>query len=677
MTQFDFFSITSAGGRATNMDAIRQAESHGVACWVVADGLGGHSHSEVASKVAVDAVINGFISSEAAISVEYIDGLVQLANRAVMEAKASRQELRAIATTLVVLLSDGRRAVWAHVGDSRLYLLRAGQVATHTRDHSLSQAMAGVTGDDGGAPASNALILALGMRQTVRPRVSEVLSLCRDDAFILCVDGFWDKVLPLEMEVDFAKARSAKEWLRFLERRVCARQKEGSDNYTAWAVRFSDPKLPAPTPVAPILPLGHPNHSNPSPVEALQSSVKDVAIGDGNGAAKRTRSIGATLAIAAGLLLSWAVLAGGGFYVGRHQGTAIQNAAGKVDTRDAIHLVKAQALTLEDECLLAWAKIEKSRDPEKYKNFISDSKTRACEQADAARNYEAEVQAWRAGVGKSPQAIAAHVLKFRDSGSFPAQLQLAELVAKAETPPDTFCINVAKLWKDLTKRKLIWDDMPSVIAISRQAKDGNCNPTLDESQRSIASLFENQRASLASFAKNSRDFTPQVLSKILKLVDQARGKEQTDPRAAYKAYQEARTEMDAFNAAAEIAQEEARKKREREKELAREQNAAAERREKEAQEARKAQEEAARRKRSEALAKDEKAAVDRKASEAAETARKAREESARRQQDDEARAKVLKDMAAEKAADDARKAQEAAKKKEQDDARRRKEEEGG
>jgi len=633
MTQFDFFSITSAGGRATNMDAIRQAESLGFGCWAVADGLGGHSHSEVASKVAVDAVINGFLAGGAEVSADYIHGLVQQANRAVLDAKATRQEFRAIATTLVILLSDGHRAVWAHVGDSRLYLLRGGQVATHTRDHSLSQALGGVTGDDGAERDSDALIMALGMRQTVRPRVSDVLSLCRDDAFILCVDGFWEKVRPLEMEVDLAKARSAKEWLRFLEWRVHARQKEGSDNYTAWAVRFSDPQLPAPTPLPQIAPPGEPT---PPPMTSVGTPPPDgqgIVGRDHREAVRIRRSTGAMVGIAAGILLSCLLLAGGGFLVGRYEGKPIGGkepiAAGKPDAVTTLDQGKVSGLTPDDQCLLAWAKIENSRDLRKYNDFINGSATKRCKQVGAAQQYYAEAQAWNAFGSNNPKDLAAHILKFPDSGSFPAQRQLAQLIVdldlskkvdapkegvkaakeKVDPPKETVtevkpialsCTEIATSWKKI-KVPLLWDNTPSVLSILKAAKDGNCKLAFEAAQRSLASLFAVQRSSLPSDARAHLVQSPEGYRKVMDLVRKAESEESTAPETAYRTYQEARTQVNALRVA------EAKAQRDREAEKAKEEEEARKAKAQRDREAEKAKEEEEARKAKAQRDKEEKA----------------------------------------------------------------------
>jgi serine/threonine protein phosphatase PrpC len=236
MTQmFDTAGLSRDGGRTVNMDRWASAEAKGLTCWVLADGLGGHANSQVASELAVETVLNGF-RDKPRLDAKALTELFDMANAAVLAKQAEGPELRDIGTTLVVLISDGRRAVWGHVGDSRLYLLRLGGVATQTRDH---------------AAPNGVLLKAIGSKQ-LKADISGPHRLFRHDAFMLCVDGFWEKLHsgdtagPVEMEIDHAKATSAQSWLALLERRIFDRIDERSDNYTAVAVQVinRDLKLP-------------------------------------------------------------------------------------------------------------------------------------------------------------------------------------------------------------------------------------------------------------------------------------------------------------------------------------------------------------------------------------------------------------------------------------------------
>lgn len=135
--------------RSTNEDSHCARPDLGL--FLVADGMGGHVAGEVASRLAVD-TIEGFIQQtkaanpddtwpfpfNTAISVEAnrLTAAFRLANRSIASKMASAQGLRGMATTACAVLIDGNLAWVGHVGDSRVYLFRGGQLERLTTDHS-------------------------------------------------------------------------------------------------------------------------------------------------------------------------------------------------------------------------------------------------------------------------------------------------------------------------------------------------------------------------------------------------------------------------------------------------------------------------------------------------------------------------------------------------------------
>jgi serine/threonine protein phosphatase PrpC len=233
--------ISRAGGRPENQDFCAYVEVDGTGCWVVADGLGGYRGGEIASRSAVEAILASF-SHEPSLNEQALQGHLRAAQSAVAQAQAGQPDLSTMRTTVVVLLADATRALWAHMGDSRLYCFENGVIAFQTSDHSVVQAMA----DAGQIPRDrirhhedrNRLLRCLGnpaseFRPTVLP---EPRALAPDSAFLLCSDGFWDNVLESEMVVDLAKAKGPAEWLTLMEDRQLERANEGDDNYTAVAI---------------------------------------------------------------------------------------------------------------------------------------------------------------------------------------------------------------------------------------------------------------------------------------------------------------------------------------------------------------------------------------------------------------------------------------------------------
>ena len=159
---------------------------------VIADGMGGHGHGDLASRIAVDA-IRGCVESDAA------DGPSGLLRRAInqahemlLERVAADEELLGMGTTAVVMMVDGANGVVAHVGDSRAYRLRHGELQQLTEDHSWvnEQVRAGFLSVDQARshPLKNVVTRALGGDSEIQVDVVEV-QVEPDDLYLLCSDG--------------------------------------------------------------------------------------------------------------------------------------------------------------------------------------------------------------------------------------------------------------------------------------------------------------------------------------------------------------------------------------------------------------------------------------------------------------------------------------------------------
>jgi protein phosphatase len=225
--------------------------------YVVADGMGGHAAGEVASKVAVEA-INEFVcltSGDEDITWPFgldqsisFDGnrlksAIQYANRKVLEATREKKEYLGMATTVVAVLVDGTHANLAHVGDSRVYLVRENGLTQLTNDHSWvnEQLESGAISADQARshPLRNVVTRALGGRPelVVDLKVHDVK---KGDVLLLCSDGL-TSMLPdeeisrivNETQADVEKASRA-----LVDE---ANNRGGEDNITVLLIRFEDP----------------------------------------------------------------------------------------------------------------------------------------------------------------------------------------------------------------------------------------------------------------------------------------------------------------------------------------------------------------------------------------------------------------------------------------------------
>ena len=246
-TRFRTASLSRAGGRERNEDAhgYRLGAVGGV--WVVADGLGGHAGGERAAQLAVATLIEILgdietLGDAPARSSTNLARAIDETQQVLLAAPTEGGPESAVGkTTMVVLSSDGEHALWAHVGDSRLYHFRAGALLTQTRDHSVPQVLASAGDIPAGAVRGhedrNRLLRCLGGDGIARPSMTEEpVRLEAGDVFLLCSDGFWEPVTEEDMMATLTTAPSPEVWLAEMERRLIERVAPGHDNYTALAV---------------------------------------------------------------------------------------------------------------------------------------------------------------------------------------------------------------------------------------------------------------------------------------------------------------------------------------------------------------------------------------------------------------------------------------------------------
>ncbi len=217
----------------------------------VADGVGGHAAGEVASELAIRTVVDLVLATP--------DWILRLDDEAFVEAMIRRarerfdqvqtvmaEEVRAdvslqgYGTTMMVAWSIGTALFVAHLGDSRAYLLRRGELRRLTRDHTLAQALAdrGMISEDE-VPThrlKRVLTQALGDRQEeIHPDVKR-LDLEHDDRLLLCSDGLTDMVDDGGIGETLGGDRSATDMCQRLIDK--ALEAGGKDNITAVVARY-------------------------------------------------------------------------------------------------------------------------------------------------------------------------------------------------------------------------------------------------------------------------------------------------------------------------------------------------------------------------------------------------------------------------------------------------------
>ncbi len=245
--RIEFATLSRQGARDYNEDACGYWMSEDGACFVVADGAGGHGGGDVASETAVKTFLMGF-SAQPSINKNHVDQLLHQADSAIRYGQTLANQLKKMSTTVACLFlnDDAGLAQWIHLGDTRIYLIRRRSCTLLTKDHSLLQRFidspAMSEGLVQGSIARNILYAALGTGEEVYfESLDEPFSLHEGDAFLLCSDGFWEGVGADAMVSSLGLAGSAEEWLIRMEQLVLDRNSATQDNYSALAVWVGSP----------------------------------------------------------------------------------------------------------------------------------------------------------------------------------------------------------------------------------------------------------------------------------------------------------------------------------------------------------------------------------------------------------------------------------------------------
>ncbi len=244
--QLEILVLSKVGGRQVNEDACGFWSSPEACFCVLSDGLGGHYGGDVASKLVVQHALDWFRETPEC-SARSIEASLRSANVAIMHEQRQDPQLASMRATAVVLAIDTEQssAIWGHIGDSRLYCFRQGNIIMQTRDHSVLQNMVDAgymqPKDVRTSPLRNKLFAALGDEHS-EPCIEPIKFQIQDgDVFLLCSDGLWEYVEEDDMERTLGASASAADWLRALESQVLERGHKGQDNYSAIAVWCSDP----------------------------------------------------------------------------------------------------------------------------------------------------------------------------------------------------------------------------------------------------------------------------------------------------------------------------------------------------------------------------------------------------------------------------------------------------
>ena len=244
----EFAQVSDCGRRDHNEDYCSyvlpetavEARTHG---WLfaLADGVGGQAQGEVASRTAVETLLAGFREAKAGEPLEaLLTSLIQKANTRVFEVALDAGRSGAgMATTVVACALRFDRAVVAHVGDSRCYLLRHGRATALTRDHTFASEQARLrlltTKEAARASTRHLLSRSLGSELFAGVESSAHLVLA-GDVLVLCSDGLHGAMEGPEIADIVRKNGDLRNAARHLV--ALAKERDGADNTTVQLIRI-------------------------------------------------------------------------------------------------------------------------------------------------------------------------------------------------------------------------------------------------------------------------------------------------------------------------------------------------------------------------------------------------------------------------------------------------------
>lgn len=234
------FAACSLGGTGKENEDFLCVHNGDVSCFALADGLGGHSDGALAAQLAAQTACRS-CENASEVSLELASRCFTSAQCAVVNAQ--KEQGVTCRTTLTLLLTDGRRAVYGHIGDSRVYHVRRKRIVSRTLDHSVPQLMVnmGTITEDALAhhPDRNRIIRAVGGEDdSFQFELSPILQINKSDSFLMCSDGFWEWIENKDITDALAAARDASEVLERLSRLSSQRAELPRDDSSAILVRL-------------------------------------------------------------------------------------------------------------------------------------------------------------------------------------------------------------------------------------------------------------------------------------------------------------------------------------------------------------------------------------------------------------------------------------------------------
>lgn len=239
--KFSVFQISRMGGRKSNEDRMGYCYTREASVFVMADGMGGHPEGEVAAQIALQTVSALFQRQARPVLKDvagFLSSALLAAHHQILRYSTEKGMLDSPRTTLVIAVLQNGSATWVHCGDSRLYMVRAGELLTRTRDHSYME----LRNIPAGMERINRNVLFTCLGSPTKPiyDLTGPVPLEQGDRLLLCSDGLWGTLSDEEITQQLVRQSVSQSVPELVEQ---ALRKAGatSDNVTVLALEWETP----------------------------------------------------------------------------------------------------------------------------------------------------------------------------------------------------------------------------------------------------------------------------------------------------------------------------------------------------------------------------------------------------------------------------------------------------
>ncbi len=249
--KFTIYQASRQGGRKNNQDRVAYSYSRDALLMVVADGMGGHMHGEIAAQIAVQTLTEEF---QKAAKPRITDPMLFLADAitrghfAINDYAVEQDLLEIPHTTVVAAIVQDGMAFWAHVGDSRLYLFSDGSMVARTEDHTAVAQLVrdGIISEEeaGHHPERNKVANCMGGYSPPQVDCSPPVPLHDADTMLLCTDGIWGMINAQELSA-LLHAYTLDDAVRHMMDHAEFRGGAHGDNLSLIAMTWGEARMPS------------------------------------------------------------------------------------------------------------------------------------------------------------------------------------------------------------------------------------------------------------------------------------------------------------------------------------------------------------------------------------------------------------------------------------------------